>query len=457
MKKHITKICILTVSVLLSVLFTSCKNSSESLYGSVIDKNCPMPLEWLGKTPIPEPDYANFPCGYTLVKGDDGKPEVSNLAFHEISWQYFLWLTEEVTVNSVTMLRFESMYSDEAINIKDPNDPKGFEHILGGIQQAGSNSVLVDENHRAVYTTMMIDSIYRNFVVKNNLNNPKALRKFSDTTNFPNGSMSMKAAWKIVPEGQEAPKGAYTRTSKLYTVVEIDGNLTTSDNYKDPALRETIEETVALVGFHIAVVVKGHPEFIWATFEHNDNTTNAWVNNKNENPNYTFLSFNVSNNGALSVNKDTQEISQAYGINSTTQVLRIHQYGGGNAKNKYNIATLNKKVHKRIDSKSMWQNYHEVGAVWFNQTNALIPDWSLTTNDTIETGSKTLSNSVIETFTQDSFNQNSCFSCHNTTQYNPVMGIPLDGKNVLTSHILLKNYANGESDSPTLKKVDRNK
>jgi len=271
------------------------------------------------------------------------------------------------------------------------------------------------------------------------------------------GAMSMKAAWKIVPKGQEAPRGAYTRKSKLYTVVKIDGNLTTSDNYKDPTLRETIEETVALVGFHIAVVVKGHPEFIWATFEHNDNTTNAWVNNENENPNYTFLNFNSSNTGALSVNAESQVISQAYGINPTTQVLRIHQFGGGNARNQKNIASLNKKVHKMIDSTSMWQNYHEVGAVWFNEANALKPDWSLATNAALETGSKTLSNSVIETFTQDSFNQNSCFSCHNTTQYNSSMGIPIDGKNVLTSHILLKNYANAENNTATIKMVNRNK
>ncbi len=453
MKNRITKICCITVGVLFSVLITSCKDSSVDSYGSAIDTDCPKPLAWLKENPIPAPDYENFPCGYTLeLKGG-----ASNKAFHEISWQYFLWLTEKVTVNSETMLRFETMYNDEAINIENPTDPKGFEHILGGIQQAGSNSVLVDENQRAVYTTMIIDSIYRNFVVKNNLNNPESLRKFSDTTNFPVGAMSMKAAWKIVPKGQEAPRGAYTRKSKLYTVVKIDGNLTTSDNYKDPTLRETIEETVALVGFHIAVVVKGHPEFIWATFEHNDNTTNAWVNNENENPNYTFLNFNSSNTGALSVNAESQVISQAYGINPTTQVLRIHQFGGGNARNQKNIASLNKKVHKMIDSTSMWQNYHEVGAVWFNEANALKPDWSLATNAALETGSKTLSNSVIETFTQDSFNQNSCFSCHNTTQYNSSMGIPIDGKNVLTSHILLKNYANAENNTATIKMVNRNK
>jgi hypothetical protein len=461
MKNPSTKILILAVSILFSVLITSCKDGPENLYASaVVDENCPKPLAWLEENPIPEPNYAVFPCGYTLEKDSSGKPSVSNMAFHEISWQYFLWLTEEVTEGSEKMLRFESMYSDAAINIKDPNDPKGKEHILGGIQQAGSNSVLVDENKRAVYTTMMIDSVYRNFVVKNELNIPEKLRDFPAKTNFPDGAMSMKAAWKIVPKGKKAPKGAYTRTSKLYTVVEIDGNLTTSDNYRDTSKRKTIEETVALVGFHIAVVVKGHPEFIWATFEHNDNTINYSTINQNAPPSYTFFnssSFNVSNTGALSVDPKTQIISQDYVESPTTQTLRIHQYGGGDAQNQNNIASLNETVHKSLDATSMWQNYHEVGAVWFNQANALIPDWSLTTNPNLETGSKTLSNSVIETFTQDAFSQNSCFSCHNTTQHNTSMGIPIDGKNVLTSHILLKNYENAQSDSPNLKVVNRNK
>lgn len=453
MKNYPTKVSVLIFTILFSLLVTSCKDSIESEIAVISENNCPEPLSWLNESPIPAPNYQTFPCGYTVDKDNS----VTNMAFQEISWQYFLWLTEEITVNSEKMLRFESMFNDEAINLRDPKDPKGLDHILGGIQQAGSNSVLVDENHRAVYTSMMIDSIYRNFVVENDLNLPEALRKFPATTDFPNGSMSMKAAWKIIPKGKKAPVGAYTRKSKLYTVVEIDGNLTTSDTYKDPSKRETIEETVALVGFHIAVVVKGHPEFIWATFEHNDNTTNSGLKNKNESPNFTFLSFNANNNGALSVDSTSQEISQAYGVNPTTQVLRIHQYGGGSTTNQNNIANLNTIVRDTLPNNSFAQNYHEVGAVWFNQVDALVPDWSLTSNDTIQTGSLTLSNSVIETFTQDAFSQNSCFSCHNTTQYNPVIGIPLDGKNVLTSHILLKNYMNAQNNTATLKLVERNK
>lgn len=414
------------------------------------DENCPPPLAWLKQNPVPEPDYAGFPCGYTV----DKKGDVTNEAFHEVSWQYFLWLTEEVDQGGVKMLRFETMYNDGSINPN--NDPStGRTHILGGIQQAGSNGVLVDENGRAVYTSMMISDIYHDFVVQNKLNTPDGLQNADPTLDFPDGSISIKAAWKIIPEGQKPPEGAYTRKSKLYTVVDIDGNLTTSDNYEDPDKVQTIEEQVALVGFHIAVVVKDHPEFIWASFEHKDNSPNLFLKNDTvpvgdtvSDSNYTFYKAktvepmcNIGNYGALKVDPATQKITGFYGVDATTQVYRRYQYGGGKSSNQDNIERLNGIVHKSLAANSMWQNYREVGAVWFDLDNgSLHPDWSPTTDPNLQTGSTTLSNSVIETFTQDPNQQDGCFSCHNTTRFMPDKEHEIKGKNVLTSHILLKNY-----------------
>ncbi len=426
---------------------------------------CPPPMAWLSENPIPEPDYANFPCGYTM----DGD-EVSNRAFHEISWQYFLWLTEEVEEGGETMLRFETMYNDASINLSE-NDPAGKTHILGGIQQAHSEGVLVDENKRAVYTSMMIDNTYRDFIVSNKLNDPEVLRNFSATTDFPVGSMSLKASWKIVPAGTSAPKGAYTRKSTIYDVVDVNGNLMTSDVFSDPAKRTTREETVALVGFHIAVVVKDHPEFIWATFEHNDNAPDYILKNQTTGtgvPSNTTETFykagtdvancNVGNLGAIQVDPVTQQISGYYGVDATTQVYRRYQYGGGTNENQQNIEDLNKEVHQTTDARKMWQsNYSEVGAVWFNKANALVPNWSLTVNDSIQTGSKTLSNATIETFTQDPNQPNSCFSCHNTMRYNATEGPSIEGKNVLTSHILLKNYVNAILNGAVSVQIDRNR
>ncbi len=464
--KSIIGFCTVSIFVIIQACNSTTnenKSSQEVVPEAVLNSDCPKPLSWLTKDPIPEPNYLTFPCGYTV----DDKGAVTNRAFHEISWQYFLWLTEEIEVNNQKMLRFESMFNDASISL-EANDPNGRSHILGGIQQAGSNSVLVDENGRAVYTSMMIDDIYYKFVRDNQLYNPEVLKAFDPETNFANGSMSMKAAWKIIPEGQSAPKGAYTRKSTLYKVVKIDGNLTTSDNYKDKAKRETIEETVVLVGFHIAVVVDKHPEFIWATFEYNDNAPSYILKNETigtgvpSDENKTFYAkgtelgnCNVSNLKALEVDPVTQIITGAYGVDATTQVYRRYEYGAGSSTNQDNIEELNDQVHNALDPNSMWQNYGEVGAVWFNLDNGhLVPNWSLTVDPKLQTGSLTLSNSVIETFTQDLNQQPSCFSCHNTMKQS-IDGAIIDGKNVLTSHILLKNYINAIILGETVITVDR--
>lgn len=430
-------------------IFYSCNEAgSEMEEGETAEEgSCPKPMAWLSENPIPEPDYNNFPCGYTV--NDDGS--VTNRAFHEVSWQYFLWLTEDVK----GVPRFETFYNDASINLDD-DDKNARTHILGGIQQAGSSSIVVDENGRAVYTSMMIDDIYHDFVKSNKLNETEALRNFDPTTDFPNGSMSLKASWKIIPDGQQAPKGAYTREAELYTVVNIDGNLTTSDNYTDPAKHETFKAKVALVGFHIAVVVKDHPEFIWATFEHNNNAPDMFDKNATEpsrttspddatfyKANTDFKYCNVSNLGALQVDEESQKITGFYGVDATTNIYRRYEYGGGNETNQNNIEDLNKQVRDALPNNSWAQNYYEVGAVWFDlDIGSLVPNWSLTANPNPQTGSKTLSNATIETFTQDPDQQNSCFSCHNTMSYNPYEGVGIEGKNVLTSHILLKNYIN---------------
>ncbi|BDD06374.1 hypothetical protein [Aureibacter tunicatorum] len=457
-------ILLLPMIGMLAIMAISCDKGGNTYVSSTPGKKT-NGLAWLDQNPIPEPNYATFPEGYTLESG-----EVTNEAFHEVSWNYFLWLTEEVTLPSgEKALRFDSMYNDQAIvpTISNPTS-----HVLGGVRQAGLNSILVDENRRAVYTTMMINDIYRDFAIKHKLYTPEGLRSIDSDSNFTDGSLSMKASWMIIPEGKKAPQVAYTKRATLYKVVDVNGELTTSDDLPESDSRHnsTVEETVALVGFHIAAVVKDHPEFIWATFEHKDNAPNLILKNETEpsllagdvvsDSSYTFYKAgtkvglcNIANLGALEVDPNTQLISGFYGVDPTTQVYRRYQFGGGSENNQDNIDSLNQIVRAKLAKEnSIWQNYYEVGAVWFDlDKGKLEPDWSLTVIDSIQTGSTTLSNATIETFTQNPGQQNSCFSCHNTTRYNPPHGEPIPAKNVLTSHILLKNY----NDSVDTKEIIR--
>jgi hypothetical protein len=366
----------------------------------------------------------------------------SNLEFHEISWQYFLWLTEAVQGGK---LRFETLYSDSSI---DPDNKTGIigslaikspkDKILGGVNQATSDGILVDQKGRAIYTTIMINDVYRDFVIKNSLYKPEALRNFPDTTNFPIGAFSLKAAWKIVSPGEDASR-FYTTTAKIQKL---------GYNGKKIVLTNVLETArVALVGFHIAVVVKGHPEMIWATFEHVNNAPYSVADqlpgDQVAEGNYTFYKggtpwqdCNDPASPILKLDTATQKLSPV------TQVFRQYRLGGGKSANQNNIDMLNAKMHRAMPRSSVWRNYAEVGAIWFVKKDALKPNSAFVSSDTLLTGSKVLSNSVIETFTQADTDLNQCFGCHNTT---PLTTVPTNaqivpGKNVLTSHILITNY-----------------
>lgn len=372
---------------------------------------------------FPEPDPATF-------------KSTSNHAFHQISWEYFLWLTSQAEDEKLV---FETMYSDGAINPKSKDDTN---HILGGVQQANSEGILVDRNGRAVYTTMMINDTYRDFVLDKKLYEAQALLDFPDTTSFPVGSLSLKAAWKIVADGEDTT-GMYTTVAEIKLLTDDNGSIGIPES---PDTRKDVE--VALVGFHIAIVVEGHPEAIWATFEHVNNAPYVADGQRADQSvseeDYTFYAAktkmadsNVNGKPVLSLDEATQRLAPV------TQVALQYRLGGGSSVNQNNIDRLNATMHSRLPADSIWRNYFEVGAIWFNKIDALNPNWN-PDSDTqgLITGSTTLSNSVIETFTQAIVSQNECFSCHNTMSVTTVApGTPvIPGKNVLTSHILLQKY-----------------
>jgi len=368
----------------------------------------------------------------------------TNAQFHEISWEYFRWLTQKVDGGK---LRFETLPNASSI---DPGYKEGQDHVLSlavkspkgsvlaGINQAASDGILVDQNNRAIYTSIYINETYRDFVLENKLNTPAGLRGVDSTLNFPVGSFSLKVAWKIVGAGEEV-SNFYTKKAKVSKLANKDGKIVLTD--------KPIEETVALVGFHIAVAIKGHPEMVWATFEHNQNAPDLvegqMPGDEVAATDYTFYksrtlasACNDKAEPIIKLNEETQEITPI------TQVFRQYRLGGGTSVNQNNIDRLNDVFHNKMAANSVWRNYREIGAIWFNQSDALKPNSSFASTDTLLTGSKRLSNSTIETFTQRTRDLDQCFGCHNTTA---LVAVPTDaaivnGKNVLTSHVLIVNY-----------------
>lgn len=407
---------------------------------------------------LPPTNPGWFPHAQTPPPHSAGGQFSSNCDFHIWSWNAFLWLTQDVGGQP----RFLAMPTDGigavADGVLDPligRSPQA--RTVELIDQAGPDGVLVDRNGRAVYYSIHSNDVFGQFIAGNGLQDPKTLRAFNPDTPFPVGSMTLKAAWKVVQPGEDVST-FYTRQAQIAKLGTRKGKIV--------ATADTETQTVALVGFHIGGTVDGHPEMIWATFEHQSNAPDLPQPMEKMQPNdvvsskdWTFYragtplkqcNLNAAGSGALTLNVQAQTLSPA------TQVCRMVPYGGekpcpsGQDCNIDNIKSMNASLQSQLND--VWKNYFEVGAIWFNQPDALQPNCTFQPGSSLEcvppdkspllTGSMRLSNSTIETFTQVQSAQDNCFACHNTTQV--ISPDPraqsLPGLNVNLSHVVINDY-----------------
>ena len=224
---------------------------------------------------------------------------------------------------------------------------------------------MVDLQGRAIYYSIHSNSTFGDFIKQNGLLDPAKLRAFDPNKSFPVNTLTLKAAWKVVAPGEDVST-FYTRAAQIALLTIRNGKIALS--------RKTKPAKVALVGFHIGGAVNGHPEMIWATFEHvrnapdlpkpvNQMAPDEIVSDKG----WTFYkastrfrdcNINSAGAGALKLNETQQTLSPV------TQVCRIIPSGGGSATNVGNIKSMNNSVHSQL--KDVFNNYFEVGAIWFN-------------------------------------------------------------------------------------------
>jgi hypothetical protein len=400
--------------------------------------SCAAPAAWFPHSQTPEQNSAGFPSN------------PNNCDFHQWAWNAFLWLTQDVKGEP----RFESMPADGIETMPGVLDAligrSGQARTLDIIDQAGPNGIMVDLQGHPIYYSIHSDATFGNFIKTNGLFDPAKLRAFNPNESFPVDSLTLKAAWKVVVPGEDVST-FYTRKAQIALLTTRNGKIVLSGKTK------TVE--VALVGFHIAGTVANHPEMIWATFEHLQNapdlpkpmnamapndvvSSKDWTFYKAGTP-FKSCNVNAAGSGALKLNEATQTLGPV------TEVCRMIPYGGGADSNVANIKSLNNSVHSQLNG--IWNNYFDVGAVWFAANNGLKPNCTFqpgslecpaTPGKPILTGSTQLSNTTVETFTQSQSTQDNCFACHNTVQVTSPNTIApsLPGLNVNISHVLINEY-----------------
>lgn len=424
------------------------------------------------KEKVCKADPTWFPHSSTPRPDDSAFQSVSNCVFHQWSWQMFLWLTQEVN-GEPRFLSFDTPQSLLGMGGRGlmPRRTKhanalSFDEYL----QAGTDGILVDHNGKAVYYSQYVNPTFADFIKgidaqgnyskSNDFRFPQNVLNMAKTdpkTKFPiygtKGSIELKAAWRVVAEGEDA--------SDFFTMKTELSKLINTDNGIEVSRTESYTATVALVGFHIGGIVNGHPEMIWATFEQKDNSprvkADTGLNDPVSSKNYTFYDANTKlKNCNINPAKDGLVLDQGtQTFTPITQVCLRYPFGnthGVKKSNTDNIKTMNTSVHAHLNKSEVWKNYHEVGAIWFEKTNNLVPGLTLA-NDNRLTGSLKLSNSTIETFTQQTSAMNNCFRCHNTAQqFPPKMSLdPLPATNLNISHAFQNIFFWSQEDIKEIK------
>ena len=212
-----------------------------------------------------------------------------------------------------------------------------------------------------------------------------------------------------------------------------------------------------MIGFHIAAATPDHPEFVWATFEHNTNVPNCVAPSETAGWSFASQSCTTALQGHKAVgapkavggdildvvqcrfnNPSAQTDLQKVSHQTPTEICREYPYGSAAgdahyAENVGDIVSLNNNVQQYLTGDySVLKNYFNVGALW-------VSDITQSSDISNQRGSLRLANSVMETEYQNIDPQSqgfisNCFGCHNYTG----TSTPASGKNTTSgslSHI----------------------
>jgi hypothetical protein len=205
---------------------------------------------------------------------------------------------------------------------------------------------------------------------------------------------------------------------------------------------------VALVGIHVVGSAAGHPEMIWATFEHVGNTPNDAYSYRNSTGGVTPVAQDLSGTWlfcgspcAAPFNDQKRQFIAGDSIVSFSpptpvgpdNVIRHKAWGaasdlapnplkGPEASNS-EIISVNNTVRAVLDSTDVRHKYIMTGSTWM-----IAGTFPFTSFNTTQVGTSKLNNSTMETFTQGTDNHaagtDNCFTCHggHTTSVSHVFG-----------------------------------
>jgi hypothetical protein len=429
---------------------------------------CAASEEWLPKTP-PVEQFLPLP-----------HPE-TECPFYRGAWQNFLIATEPDAATGDPALKAYPTIDDVFQSTK-PHAPRGTSGRawLGDIKQAGGRQILVDQNGHTIYYGIHVNAAFADFIAANGLATADAVRNADPSLFFPAGVVEFKSAWQEV-DGADSTLSDYVSTKAwVPTLSQANGQIVEDKDHPR-------EITVRLLALHVVFTLPGHPEFIWATFEHSmgapdltaaDGKRNvAPLDPRDQNPSLedpnnkmdtTVVSANdflLYHAGTTLQQGNTAVEEKDLTLDATTQVFtqrtsiyRMFPASKSNTTHpddaitslNFNVETLFANKSADLSPADKRGHYRLVGAVWMDKPRSFAANTAIANDQSsplidaagglaafqdaikndgsdspfsILAGEDRLSSTAMESFTQAPVSFPNCFSCHNT-QAVTAKGVP---------------------------------
>ncbi|MCP3402240.1 hypothetical protein [Bradyrhizobium sp. CCGB20] len=383
-------------------------------------------------------------AGSALFRDKTGKPiDVARVAA-SVSGKPLLLddtnkvLDVETTASGAPVL---SDASGKAINLADETvTVDGVQRLLTTsgdvveLGQAGGGAVLVTRNNGLVYYLLQVNDVFAYF------STGATDGKFSPVpTEFPSEA-SLLSKITDVARNAPAPHARPGFQDSIALAMELKSSWVEASTLSNPQDYLTIKATVpgfdtsnpqkwvhtspktvdlALVGFHVVGSALGHPEMIWATFEHVNNAPNQKYVYKTTlgaeatvpadgSGSWLFSSSGASSPASPRMTVDGNGDIVASGANGTigaVDVTRANAWGTpltdtAAVANNTNLISINRSILGQMPAGDVRSKYIMIGSTWTSDGKA--PAGANVV------GTKTLANSTMETFKQNL----NCLSCH---------------------------------------------
>ncbi|MER9227073.1 hypothetical protein NKI39_15820 [Mesorhizobium sp. M0664] len=314
------------------------------------------------------------------------------------------------------------------------------------VGQATSNGVLISQNNSLVYYVITVNDVFA-YMVTGAANGgiSPAPTQFPVTQSDLDKILTFaKANQKIIAAPETLAielKTSWVEASSVADAskyITMDATVPVFDMSDPKKWKPNGQKTVrlAMVGMHVVGSTKGHPEMIWATFEHVDNVpTGAYTyldatdNTKTGvQPSSGTWLFSADNPAgvfnALKARFDTEDIvpgGDPSGI-APSNTIRWKTWGamsgvspnpidGSDTASNTEIIAINNSVRSQLAAGDVRANYLLIGATW---TILGQPP-----NASNQVGTSMLSNSTMETYQQGTSATDggaNCFPCHRSNQ-----------------------------------------